>query len=68
MTLDTRKAWGSREAASTLQSKEEMFRAPSRSSKGYPVLLKKLESQLPWALEQSEAGPQTALSKSQNAP
>lgn len=31
VTFDTRKAWGSWEAASTLQSKEEMIRALSRT-------------------------------------
>ena len=46
VTFDTRKAWGSWEAASTLQSKEEILRAPSRTG-----------SRLSWAAtEPSEPG------------
>lgn len=50
VTLDTRKAWGSREAASTLQGKAEVFKARSRGpSRGCPALLENLRSQLPRA-------------------
>lgn len=47
VTFDTRKAWGSREAASTLPSKGEMSGHTAEPGKDCPELLDSLWSQLP---------------------
>lgn len=50
VTLDTRKAWGSREAASTLQSKEETLKAQCRRAQERQTrTAESLQSQLPQA-------------------
>lgn len=67
VTFDTRKAWGSWEAPSTLQSQEKMSGHTAEPGKSYPELLVGPRSQLPRAVRE-EGRARTALSVNPRLP